>query len=43
MEYVGGVRVHPDGRRIAFRAWDTRSGNEVWVMENFLREVRGNE
>ena len=33
-EGLGGVRLHPDGNRIAFIA-----GNpylEVWVMENFL-------
>ena len=29
------LRVHPDGRRIAF--YTTRSTTEVWVMENFLK------
>lgn len=34
MGYVRNLRVHPDGRRIAF---DSGSGGaEVWVMENFL-------
>ena len=28
------VRVHPDGRRIAYTAGGDRS--DVWVMENFL-------
>ncbi len=35
---VSGIRVHPDGRRLAFSTsvpvdnWET----ELWVMENFL-------
>jgi Tol biopolymer transport system component len=34
METLRNLRVHPDGRRIAF---DSGSGGaEVWVMENFL-------
>lgn len=32
------LRFHPDGRRIAFTG--SRSGAEVWVMENFLPERR---
>lgn len=28
------VRVHPDGKRVAYHAGDLRS--EVWVLENFL-------
>jgi Tol biopolymer transport system component len=36
METLRGLRVHPDGRRIAF---DSGSGGaEVWVMEDFLPE-----
>ena len=37
-----GMSVHPDGRRIAFHATDgpNRYSNEIWVMENFLPEVR---
>ena len=27
-------RLHPDGRRVAFEAWENKS--EVWTMENFL-------
>jgi Tol biopolymer transport system component len=27
-------RLHPDGRHVAFEAWENKS--EVWVMENFL-------
>ncbi len=35
MDGRGGVRVHPDGRRIAFT--NRTGGNaELWVMENFL-------
>src|SRR5262245_10449300 len=33
-DWQGSLRVHPDGRRIAFTAGNTRS--EVWVMEKFL-------
>jgi Tol biopolymer transport system component len=32
------IRVHPDGRRIAFTSGGDRS--EVWVMENFLRSPK---
>lgn len=32
--WSGGVRVHPDGQRIAFDA--ARRFHELWVMENFL-------
>jgi len=37
-----GISVHPDGRRIAFHATDKpgRWGGELWVMENFLPEMR---
>ena len=41
MEGIGDVHVHPDARQIAFIAGT--AGAEVWVMENFLREVRGVE
>ena len=33
----GGVRVHPDGRRIAFT--NMTPAGELWVMENFLPEL----
>ncbi len=33
-----GVRVHPDGRHIAFTSGDNEA--EVWVMENFLPATR---
>ncbi len=33
-----GLSVHPDGRRIAFTAGRFRE--EVWVLENFLPEVK---
>ena len=36
MEFLRGVRVHPDGQRIAFAAgWS--GAPEVWVMENIPR------
>jgi len=34
MDVIRPVRVHPDGKHIAFTAGVDR--NEVWVMENFL-------
>jgi Tol biopolymer transport system component len=34
------MRVHPDGRRIAFTA-DEPTRSEVWVMENFLPPAAG--
>ena len=30
------VRIHPDGRRIAFTGSSQPEKSEVWVMENFL-------
>jgi hypothetical protein len=41
LESVRDLAVHPDGRQIALVAGEARG--EVWVMENFLREVRGVE
>jgi len=39
IENMARLRVHPDGRRIAF---ETRShGAEVWVMEDFLPATAG--
>jgi Tol biopolymer transport system component len=32
------LRVHPDGRHVAFTSGGDRS--EVWVMENFLRPAK---
>jgi len=43
MERVGRkvLSVHPSGRRIAFNAsTGALRSNEVWVMENFLREAQ---
>ncbi len=34
MDGLHGLRVHPDGRRIAFFAWEF--GAELWAMEQFL-------
>ena len=36
------IRMHPDGRRIAFASMKVDK-NEVWVMENFLPTGEGNE
>ena len=33
---IHGLRVHPDGKRVAFAGG--KFGNDVWVMENFLPE-----
>ena len=33
------LRVHPDGRRIAFTAQTQPEKSEVWMMENFLPEL----
>ena len=39
MDHMRGLSLHPDGRQIAFTAGDSRA--EVWVMENFLPELKG--
>ena len=36
----GGVRAHPDGRRITF-TYQTDRNNQLWMMENFLPEPSG--
>lgn len=36
MRQLMHVRIHPDGRRIAFTASQRPEKSEVWVMENFL-------
>jgi Tol biopolymer transport system component len=36
MEGLRDVRIHPDGKRIAFSAGQFLGGVEIWVMENFL-------
>ncbi len=33
------LRVHPDGRQIAFAAGSDIGKNEVWAMQNFLPPV----
>ena len=38
MEGLGELRVHPDGRRIAFSA--SQEVDEIWALENFLPELR---
>ncbi len=35
---LNDVRLHPDGRRIAFTSGKTT--NEIWVMENFLSALK---
>ncbi len=37
MEQLSDLRIHPDGRRIAFVAGQHKA--EVWVMENFLPKL----
>ena len=32
------LRVHPDGRQVAFT--DRQEVDEIWVLENFLPELR---
>lgn len=41
MEGLHGLRVHPDGRRIAFFAWTF--GAELWAMERFLPPPKARE
>jgi hypothetical protein len=38
-----GLSVHPDGQRIAFSRAGLGPTVELWVMENFLPQVVGNE
>ena len=38
MDRLWGLRLHPDGRRLAFTAGETKA--EVWVLENFLPEAK---
>ena len=38
MDRLGDLRVHPDGRLIAFTAG--KASAEIWVMENFLPEEK---
>ncbi|MDA2925000.1 hypothetical protein MYX65_10180 [Acidobacteria bacterium AH-259-L09] len=40
MEHLSGLRVHPDGRRIAFTALGQQ---ELWAMENFLPALRADK
>ncbi len=39
MPGLGHLRVHPDGRRIAFDAQGQPERIEVWVLQNFLPPV----
>ena len=39
MENLVDLRVHPDGRRLAFTAGQKKA--EIWVMENFLPATEG--
>jgi hypothetical protein len=36
---IRGLRLNPDGKRIAFLNGDEKQ--EIWVMENFLDDTRG--
>jgi hypothetical protein len=41
MDRIRPLRIHPDGRRVAFAAgWPAW---EVWVMENFLPALRASK
>ena len=42
MDGLREVRIHPDGRRIAFSAGRPESA-EVWVMENFLPKLKASK
>jgi Tol biopolymer transport system component len=37
-EWLSQLRIHPDGRQVAFTAGQQQS--EVWVMENFLKAAQ---
>ena len=39
MEQINGLGVHPDNQRIAINGGAAKIG-EVWVMENFLPELK---
>ena len=39
MPLIRSLRIHPDGKRIAFTAGEELT--EVWVLENFLRAPKG--
>ncbi len=39
---LSGLSVHPDGQRIAFSRAGLGPTVELWVMENFLHQVVGN-
>ena len=40
MRGLRDLRVHPDGRRVAFTASPQKRKTEVWVMENFLPPLK---
>ncbi len=33
------LRIHPDGRQIAFTGWLRQQDRELWVLENFLPDL----
>ncbi len=37
---IGSVRLHPDGRQIAFQVTTPSTPYEIWVTENFLPSVK---
>ena len=41
MDGLAHLRIHPDGKRVAFTGGQDKS--EVWVMENFLPELRAKQ
>ncbi|MCK4495412.1 MAG: hypothetical protein KAU91_03625 [Candidatus Aminicenantes bacterium] len=41
MHVISYLSIHPEGRKIAFSAkGQTRKPAEIWVMENFLPELK---
>jgi len=38
---IGGFRVHPDGRRVAYQVSSPSKPAEVWVLRNFLPKRSG--
>jgi Tol biopolymer transport system component len=39
----GQLRVHPDGRQVAFQVGGPRKPAEIWVLENFLPTVKASK
>ena len=37
---IGQLRVHPDGRQVAFDERGPRKRPQIWVLENFLPNLK---